>query len=124
MNDAINASPVSLDLPTLLRKFDNNFEFFRTVAEVYLSDVPNHIRTIQACIERADCPGLEAAAHQLKGAAANFSSALVVKVAAQIENLARSNNIDLATACVTKLIIESEQLNGEIFRHIDQGQVA
>lgn len=99
-----------ISLSEILKKFDNDFEIFRTVVGVYLGDYQNYVAGIERCFKSGDGKDLEEAAHLLKGAANNFSSTLVTAVAEQMEILGRENKVKEASMLFDQLAMESSQL--------------
>lgn len=82
----------------ILANFDGDEEMFGAVAEIFLADSGERLRAVKACLARADCRGLEEAAHALKGAMANFISEATS--AARMEALARHGKLHEAEKCL------------------------
>ncbi len=79
------------DRKTVLDNLGDDLDLLRTLAQIYIDDLPNGLQTLHAAANSKDAAALLAAAHTLKGAAANFGAELVVAELVAIEQVARSS---------------------------------
>lgn len=111
-NDTVQVEGVNL--PAILKKFDDDFAMFQTVAGVYLGDYQNYLDRIKASLEKNDAHELEESAHALKGAANNFSASLVTATAAKMEAFGHDGNIGAANRMFTQLNEEADLLRSKL----------
>ena len=97
--DAPAADPAedeSATLNELLRAFNNDGAFFKEVAEMFISDYPPMLTTVEKAIAETDAELLGRTAHALKGMARNFQVDAAAEAALELEQLARAGAFDRA----------------------------
>jgi HPt (histidine-containing phosphotransfer) domain-containing protein len=86
------------------------------VLTLFLDDAPARVEVVDATLAAGDAPGLERAAHGLKGAAANIGARRLVAVCHQLERLGAGGLLPDAAPGVAALRAEFETLRAEIQR--------
>jgi CheY-like chemotaxis protein/HPt (histidine-containing phosphotransfer) domain-containing protein len=84
-------------LAALLGAFNNDLSFFKEITEMFFSDYPPMLATIQQAIEAKDGPLLGRTAHSLKGIARNFQVDAAADMALRLEKLAGKGQYAQAT---------------------------
>jgi len=101
------ALPVSADdggeLKTLLAAFNNDGDFFKDVADMFISDYPPMVDTVHRAIDKKDRGLLRRTAHALKGMARNFQVDDAAAAALQLEQAADREAFDEAHNLSRKL---------------------
>jgi HPt (histidine-containing phosphotransfer) domain-containing protein len=98
--------PVSADdgeLKTLLAAFNNDGDFFKDVADMFISDYPPMVDTVHQAIDKKDRDLLRRTAHALKGMARNFQVDDAADAALQLEQAADREAFDEAHNLSRKL---------------------
>ncbi len=94
------------DLADALERVDGDTELMVEVMQLLRDEIPSMIQSLQAAVASGDSQKTNAAAHFLKGAAANLSANAVVEAARKLEAMA--NQGDLSTAKTLLLTLETE----------------
>ncbi|MBF0448626.1 MAG: response regulator [Magnetococcales bacterium] len=94
---------LGIDMDKLLKTVDNDWGLIREITNLFFSDVPNQLERIQKALESQDANELLEAAHSLKGAAGAFGENMVYSLSYELEKLGRSNELDRAESCISKL---------------------
>jgi DNA-binding response OmpR family regulator len=89
--DKPTAAAPSLD--RMLMRFDGDRSLLGEIAAIFLEDCPARLRAIRTAVERRDPATLEAAAHGLRGSAANFGAEDVVSAADSLEIMGRTGDL-------------------------------
>ena len=76
-----------------LAPFDPDGTMVAGAIASFLADAPGRIAGMRAALAAVDAPGMAAAAHALKGAAANIGAARLQKIAQRIESLAHAGDL-------------------------------
>ena len=84
------------------------------VMTLFLDDAPKHLSLIDAAVVKADAPGLQRAAHALKGASASIGATALQAACRELEDLSRSGTLDGAKAVVARVRDEFARVKAEI----------
>lgn len=76
-----------LDIGQLWETTGGDREFIRELGDVFLNDVEDRLRQIEAAIAQASWDETKAMAHSIKGASANVGAATLARLAEQLEEL-------------------------------------
>lgn len=82
------------DYADLLNRMDNDEEVIPLVVEAFLQDIPDRIEPLKAAIKTADFNQITQIAHNIKGTAANVSAKALSSFSINIEQAARSGDLD------------------------------
>jgi HPt (histidine-containing phosphotransfer) domain-containing protein len=85
--------PDKIDRETLLNLMDRDESLLRELAGLFLADMPRLMAEIQDSVARGDCPRLDEAAHTLKGSIANFGARRASQLAARLEAMGRTKDL-------------------------------
>jgi HPt (histidine-containing phosphotransfer) domain-containing protein len=98
---AIAAAP-TVDTATLLELLDGDQGLARELYELFGKDAPIRAEEIRGAMDRSDSGALAAAAHALKGAAANLHAGPLANAAADLERHAIANDLIAASVAASR----------------------
>ena len=78
---------LSVDLPELLTRVDNDRELLRELLRIIKEELPCLLQSLQEAVIRGDNKGVEVTAHTIKGMLANVSFARAAASAACLERM-------------------------------------
>jgi len=84
----------SLDKDALLNAFDNDWDFLKEAVDMFVSDYPPMIETINNALKTGDTDTVGRTAHALKGMVGNFQAKTTAKAALKLEELGRNNHLE------------------------------
>ena len=85
-----------LDRPALLERYAGHQELLFEIAELFLAEAPGRMAAMEDAMVRGDAGALSAAAHTLRGSAANFMATATVDAALRLEDAAGKGDLILA----------------------------
>lgn len=91
-------------------------------AEAFRKDVPARLAALRNSVHNGGGPALVAAAHALKGAAANIGANAVATLCGELEQMGRSGNHDGGPQLVSRLEAELMQVNFELDLALEAAQ--
>jgi CheY-like chemotaxis protein len=83
------AAPAGFDMAAALERVDGDHELMRELAGLFLDECPRRLAEIRDAIDRKDGPGLQRAAHYLKGSVGNFGARHAAEAAGRLEQVGR-----------------------------------
>lgn len=99
----------SVNAEELLERLDGDRAFLTELTELFRADYPRQIRAIHEAIRHNDAPVVQQASHALKGALGNLAAPKAGGMAADLERIGASG--DLETARHTLRDLERELVN-------------
>jgi HPt (histidine-containing phosphotransfer) domain-containing protein len=103
-----------IDLVGVLERLEGDRDLFEELAQVFKTECPKMVKEIRHAISTHDAANLEHQAHALKGSSANIGSSAVSQTAYEIEKVARSADMERASALLKVLEIEVDRLFCEL----------
>jgi len=88
------AEPAPFDSAALMRRLMDDRELASIVLTGFLDDAPSQLQQLREQLDRSDASGVHAQAHSLKGAAATVAAEALRAVALQIEQAAKTCDLD------------------------------
>lgn len=82
----------------------------------FVQDAPAKLANLDRLIRAADCAGVRAAAHGLKGAAANLSARTLKDLAVQMQEAATKEDLQGCAALAAAMQTEFERLQSALAR--------
>jgi len=95
------------DRDGLLTRVGGDMTLFTEVVRLFLADCPVRIAAIKAAVDAGDPDRIRAAAHALKGAAANLSAGPLTAAARMLERIGTERRIEAAPAAFRHLAAEA-----------------
>ena len=102
------APPV--DLSAALEVVGDDMELLQMVVDMFLEEYPGQMEVLEEALAGQDAPGVEGAAHALKGILANIGSGPARDLAQNLETRGEESNFSGASAVLGKLNGEIERL--------------
>jgi HPt (histidine-containing phosphotransfer) domain-containing protein len=98
----------------LLKRFADDPELLAELAAIFLEDAPTRLAAICAGVEGRDPGALEAAAHALRGSAANFEATQAVDALLKLELMGQGGDLTGVDEAFANLQIIMGKLNIEL----------
>ena len=99
-----------LDRADLLERLEGDQVLLVELLQVFQGEMPRLLEEMQNAMQKSDMAGLERSAHSMKGAAGNLSATRTAGAASQLEQDAKSGDIELAKNSLMRLESEIELL--------------
>jgi two-component system, sensor histidine kinase and response regulator len=87
-------TPDAFDMAATLERVDGDLELMKELVGLFLGECPRRMAEIREAIGRRDGPGLERAAHALKGSVGNFGAQRAYDAAGRLEQAAHELDWD------------------------------
>jgi PAS domain S-box-containing protein len=94
------------DEETLLKYFGNDQELAAELCQLFLEDTPLYIQSMQQAFQIQDLTNVQEEAHKIKGSAGQVGGKLVSQLALEIEQAAKTQDLNLVEAKITELEME------------------
>jgi len=101
-------------LDSLRAMGDDDADFLREVADLYLEDSTLRFRAIEAALAAGNGTAMAEAAHALKSSSGHIGATLVSSLSARLEQIGREANLDDATAVVRDLKRECKRAEDQL----------
>ena len=98
-----------IDLPSLLERCMGDMAFVETILKKFEEQALATLGALSECVAAGNAPEAARKAHALKGAAANLSAEPLRAAAAQLEQIGRKGQLEMADACLKQIHVELEQ---------------
>ena len=98
------------DKDEALKIIDNDKEFLRELAEIFINDIPEHMSEIKEAVNCCNSEALGKSAHKLKGSVANFGKNATTDTAFKLEAMGKENNLDGVEEVYGTLVKDVESL--------------
>jgi len=107
---AVDETGGVIDRNALLKRLGGDENLMGEVFELFLEDGPRMLRVLRDAFDRQDAPGVERAAHSLKGALLNLSADPAADLARSLEERGRAASFEGAEEGLSKLEDEFRRL--------------
>jgi PAS domain S-box-containing protein len=111
------ANLLTFDEQALRRRVSGDDQLMTDVIQVFLEDLPVRLAAIRDAVTSRNAVELRAAAHALKGAAANLSAGALFEAARVLERLGAESRMDAAEAAWRPLSVEASHVIDVLRRH-------
>ncbi len=105
----------------LKERLDGNFELFRELAELFISNKDNLMAPLEKAIAESNCAGIGKAAHTIKGAVANFSAIGAYDAAYELERIGKNNELEKVNGARERLMREIEHMTVALTLIMEKG---
>jgi two-component system sensor histidine kinase/response regulator len=120
---AAPAVPHTFDQEALRQRLSGDDQLMVEVIDVFLEDLPQRLVAINDALALGDAGALCAAAHALKGAAANLSAGALFAAASVLERVAADGHMAAAKGASRQLTVEAANLMDALRRQATGGEV-
>jgi two-component system sensor histidine kinase/response regulator len=104
------AAPAAFDEAALRHRLSGDQTLMTDVIRVFLEDLPARLAAIHEAVASRDAEALRAAAHALKGSAANLSAVGLFEAAHVLERIGGESRMDAADAAWRQLSVEASNV--------------
>jgi PAS domain S-box-containing protein len=104
------AEPPIFDYMAMRERLMDDDDLIKSIAEAFLSDLPNDLKKLQAAVEKRDMEQAAAIAHKIKGSSGNVGGMLLSASALIIEQAGKANDLQVVYDELPKLEQCVEQL--------------
>ena len=111
------AEPATFDADALRKRVADDDDLMIEIIDLFLDDLPVRLTAINDAISERNADALRAAAHALKGSAANLSVDGLCEAARVLERLGAESNMDAADAAWQQLSAEASTVIDVLRRH-------
>jgi CheY-like chemotaxis protein/HPt (histidine-containing phosphotransfer) domain-containing protein len=102
------------DRAAFLERLDGDFELLDELVETFREECPRLLSETRAAVSRGDSPGLERAAHALKGSVSNFCAPAAFEAAQRLEQMGREGNLTGAGDALVALELEVDRFQAAL----------
>ncbi len=102
------------DRTDLLERLMGDEELARTILDGFLVDIPRQTQALRSFLEAGDAPGAERQAHTIKGASATVGGEALREAAFEMEQAARTGDLEAVWALLEKLETRFEEFKKAI----------
>ncbi len=103
VEEASPAPHQAIDVPELMERIDGDLGFVAELLEIFSEDYPQKMKAIRSCIQSSDADGLKRGAHSLKGALGNLAAVHAASLAARLEQIGASGDVEGARLVLDEL---------------------
>jgi CheY-like chemotaxis protein len=114
---AAAAAPVTFDAAALQRRLSGDQNLMADVIRLFLEDVPVRLAAIHDAVIGRNAADLCAAAHALKGAAANLSALGLFEAAVVLERVGAESRMDVAEDAWRQVSVEATKVIDVLHHH-------
>ena len=107
---ANEAEPV-IDYARAIEEFDGDKDFLNELLKEFLQITTGKVEILAQGLEKNDIQSVKENAHAVKGGASNLTAMPLSRVAAALENLAKSGNLETGTDLLEDLKLRLEELS-------------
>lgn len=94
----------------LSERLDGDFDLFKELAQLFLSDSPKLVSAIEEAISNKNGEKIGKSSHTIKGAVANFSAEKAYAAALELEKIGKNHELDKADDAFRKLMGEIDNM--------------
>jgi HPt (histidine-containing phosphotransfer) domain-containing protein len=105
MAEIIVIDPQSIENLRALNPDDND-EFLREIAGIFLEDTPQRIAELESSLQAADATTFTRAAHSIKGSSSNLGAMALRAAAEKLEHEARTRGLENVSPLLTDVKTE------------------
>jgi two-component system, sensor histidine kinase and response regulator len=115
-------APGIIDEGEILARMGGDPELVAELAGLFLSDCPRLVEGVGAAVGGGDAPGLQLAAHALKGALSHFGASAALEAARGLEAMGHAGDVADSPRALATLVQEIDRL-GPALRRLARGPI-
>lgn len=109
----LDALPVHDELAAL-DMLEGERELLEEIISLFRESTVDRMVDLSASLDAGDVQGVSAAAHSIKGAAANICAERIRSLSTELESMARRGELDGLTELVEALVVEVDRFDQEV----------
>ena len=113
-------SEYCFDKETILKAFDNDWNFFREAVGIFIDEYPKMMAEIKYAIHQNNPEELRRSSHSLKGMLGNFQAQSAEKKAFKLEEMGRKNDFKGAGIACEMLAADIKSFEGLLLKFIEE----
>ena len=113
---AVSSTPANADPSSIIEAFEGEINVAKKVAQLFLETMPSLWDSIVQAIENGDARNLRTSAHRLKGSFMQFGAEEAEKLALQLEEAGRKNQLGDLEDTVSRLAEVTRDLKKQIYQ--------
>ncbi len=99
-----------IDIKALSERLDGDFDLFKELAALYISDSPRLLSFIEEAIKNKNGEKIGKSSHTMKGAVSNFSAERAFNASLALEKIGKNNEFEKVEAAFKNLSREIEEM--------------
>jgi len=107
----------------LRERLDGDFELFKELSQLFLSDSPKLVSAIQEAIKIKNSEKIGKTSHTIKGAVANFSAEKAFNAALTLEKMGKNQELEKVEEAFNDLTNEIENMRQALRQILDENSL-
>ncbi len=107
----------------LRERLDGDFELFKELSQLFLSDSPKLVSAIQEAIKIKNSEKIGKTSHTIKGAVANFSAEKAFNAALTLEKMGKNQDLEKVEEAFNDLTNEIENMRKALRQILDENSL-
>jgi HPt (histidine-containing phosphotransfer) domain-containing protein len=121
--DQDRSSDLTVNLPELLTRVDNDRELLRELVDIFKVEFPRLLELLQEQVVRGDLQQVRSTSHGLKGMLGGLSVIRAAAMAARLEQMASDQELSCMANKVTELKLEVEKALPELEASLTEADI-
>jgi len=119
MEPTENSAELTLNIPKLLVRTDNDHELLLELLHVFQDGCPALMQKVESAVSREEMQSVARSCHALKGMLANLSAERAAAAALQLEKIASSGQRSQLAGALATLRCEVSALSAELTAYLE-----
>ncbi|MBP7734706.1 MAG: Hpt domain-containing protein [Spirochaetes bacterium] len=107
----------------LSERLDGDFELFKELAQLFLSDSPKLVTAVQEAISSKNTEKIGKTSHTIKGAVANFSAEKAFNAALTLEKMGKNHDLEKVNEAFSVLNDEIENMRKALRQMLEENSL-
>lgn len=120
-SDPVQSGHDACSFSAFVARVGGDVDLAREMAGIFLADADRLMLAVRTAVDHQCANEVRTAAHALKGAAANFDAARVVRAASALETMGATGDLATAIAAVQTIEAEFVRMIRELRKAIEDG---
>jgi HPt (histidine-containing phosphotransfer) domain-containing protein len=118
ISDRAESQQAPINFKEAIEEFEGDREIFFKILEKFMQNVKTQVEAMQKALLSQDAGKLKTEAHSIKGGAANLTAAPLAAIAAELEETARSGQLERAPDIFKQFKEEFQHLEAYVSDHL------
>lgn len=107
----------------LRERLDGDFDLFKELAQLFLSDSPKLVTAIEEAINNKNSEKIGKSSHTIKGAVANFSAEKAFNAALELEKIGKNHELEKVDEAYQNLKAEIDNMRKALKIILDENRL-